>query len=262
MTDASGGARPGPALPLAVPLAIGGAWAAAVLATASGRAGLLHHDALLDHGPPFWVAVALFLLSWLAMIVAMMLPSSLPMVRHYAFVTQRQGRPGDVRRFLAGYGFVWLAFGYVAFGADLGLHHVADRTTWINAHPWVVAGSVLVGAGAFQFTALKERCLTNCRHPAAYLMHQRLRGIHDPLRLGIGHGLDCLGCCWALMLVMFAAGVANLAWMAGLSGVMLYEKVAPHGRRLTPIVGLALLVWGTTMILHAPWLPNALAGVR
>jgi len=247
---AGGSAKADAALPLAVPLAIGGAWAAGLVAAATGRAGFLRHDALLENGPPFWFAVGLFLLSWLAMIVAMMLPSSLPMVRYYAMVVQRQGRPGDVHRFLAGYGFVWLAFGYLAFGGDLGLHRIADRSAWITDHPWVVGGSVLVVAGLFQFSAFKERCLTNCRHPAAFLLHEHLRGIDEPVRLGIAHGLDCLGCCWALMLVMFAAGVANLAWMAGLGGVMLYEKAAPRGQRLTPIIGGILVVWGTVMILH------------
>src|SRR2546423_13129533 len=97
--------------------------------------------------------------------------------------------------------------------------------------------------------------------PAVYLMRQRLAGVADPLRLGIGHGLDCLGCCWALMLLMFAAGVANLAWMAALAGVMLYEKVATSGRRLTPVVGAVLVAWGTAVIVHPTWLPHALAGV-
>ena len=258
MPEASGSADARRALPLAVPLAIGGAWVTALAAAASGGAGFLDHDALLDSGPPFWAAVALFLLSWLAMIIAMMLPTSLPMIRHYARVQQRQGRPGDLSRFLAGYGVVWLGFGYVALAGDLGLHRLADGVGWINTHPWVVGGSVLVGAGAFQFSGLKERCLTMCRRPAAYLMHQRLRGVDDPLRLGIGHGLDCLGCCWALMLIMFAAGVANVAWMAALSGVMLVEKVVPQGRRLTPVVGIVLIVWGAAMILHPSWLPAGL----
>lgn len=258
MTDASGSAEGRAALPLAVPLAIGAAWAVAIIAAASGGAGFLDHDALLDGGPPFWAAVALFLLSWLAMIIAMMLPTTLPMIRHYSRVLQRQGRPGDLGRFLAGYGVVWLGFGYIALAGDVGLHHLADGVGWIDTHPWVVSGSVLIGAGAFQFSGVKERCLTKCRHPAAYLMHQRLRGVDDPLRLGIGHGLDCLGCCWALMLVMFAAGVANVAWMAALSGVMLFEKVAPQGRRLTPVVGAVLVVWGAAMILHPAWLPSGL----
>jgi predicted metal-binding membrane protein len=260
MARAGGSTKAGAALPLAVPLAIGASWAAAVLAAATGRSGFLRHDALLDNGPPFWLAVGLFLLSWLAMIVAMMLPSSLPMVRHYAAVAQRLGRPGDLTRFLAGYGVVWLGFGYLAFGGDLGLHRIADQSAWITDHPWVVCGSVLVGAGLFQFSALKDRCLTNCRHPAAFLANQHLRGIDDSLRLGVAHGLDCLGCCWALMLVMFAAGVANLAWMAALGGVMLYEKATPRGQYLTPIVGGVLMVWGTVMILHPTVIPAAALG--
>ena len=261
MSRASGDVASRGRLPLALPVAIGVAWAVAIGAAVSGRAGFLHHDALLQNGPPFRQALALFLASWLAMIIAMMLPSSLPMVRHYGAVAAKRGDPGALRSFLLGYAMVWTAFGVVAFLGDLALHHLADRTPWVSAHPWVVAGSVLVVAGGFQFSTLKERCLTQCRHPVAYLMRQYRRGIEDPLRLGVGHGLDCLGCCWALMLLMFAAGVANLAWMAALAGVMLYEKVAPLGHRLTPVVGTVLLGWGTVVLLHPPWLPHPLAGV-
>jgi predicted metal-binding membrane protein len=248
-------------LPLVLPVAIGGAWVVALVAAASGKAAFLQHDALLEDGPPFREAVGLFLASWLGMIIAMMLPSSLPMVRHYATVTARRGLAGAVSRFLLGYALVWTAFGVFAFLGDLGLHRLADRTPWVGLHPWAVPGSVLLAAGAFQFSALKERCLTVCRSPVAFLMRQYRRGVDDPLRLGVAHGLDCLGCCWALMLLMFAAGVANLAWMAALTGIMLYEKAAPGGDRLTPVVGAALLVWGTVVLLHPAWLPPAFAGV-
>jgi predicted metal-binding membrane protein len=94
-------------------------------------------------------------------------------------------------------------------------------------------------AGVFQFSSMKDRCLDVCRRPAVYLHHHYRRGIGQAFRLGRGHGLFCLGCCWALMLVMFAVGMANLAWRAVLAGLMAYEKAGRHGRRLAPVTGVA-----------------------
>ena len=91
------------------------------------------------------------------------------------------------------------------------------------------------------------------------MQHYR-RGTAAAFRLGRGHGVFCLGCCWALMLIMFAVGVANLWWMALLGGVMVYEKVGRHGKRLTPVVGVALLVWAAMVVAHPGWLPASLAG--
>ena len=136
---------------------------------------------------------------------------------------------------------VWTGFGAAAFVGDLGLHRTVDALPWLHAHPWLVSGAILAVAGGFQFTDLKDRCLDKCRHPGVYLMRHYGRGVDTAFRIGRGHGLFCLGCCWALMLMMFAAGVANLPWMAVLTGVMFYEKAGQRGRAVTPYVGMALL---------------------
>jgi predicted metal-binding membrane protein len=99
-------------------------------------------------------------------------------------------------------------------------------------------------AGAFQFSKLKDRCLDHCRHPALFLLRHYRRGVGAGFRLGAFHGLFCLGCCWALMLVMFAVGIANLAWMAPLALLMLYEKAGRHGRRVVRPVGVLLIGLG------------------
>jgi len=112
-------------------------------------------------------------------------------------------------------------------------------------------------AGAFQFSDLKERCLSKCRLPGPYMLAHYRRGASGAFRLGSGHGLFCLGCCWALMLVMFAAGVAVLWWMAALTAVMVYEKTGRYGRTLTPVVGLALLALSALAFAHTSWLPAA-----
>jgi predicted metal-binding membrane protein len=129
---------------------------------------------------------------------------------------------------IAGYAMVWTGFGVLAFVGDVGLHKLVHAWPWLAAHPQLIAGSVLALAGAFQFSELKERCLTECRHPGSFLVQHYGRGEAAAFRLGRIHGMFCLGCCWALMLVGFAAGVANLWWMAALTALMVFEKT---GRR-------------------------------
>ena len=251
--------------------AIAAAWMVAIFAQSTGGTGLSHgHDHSPEHGlplwlvvllPPFWIAVIVFLLAWQVMIAAMMLPSSLPMIRLFTAASAHQPHATRVRlAFLAGYATVWSGFGTVAFLADVVLQHVLDGVPWLDARPWVVAGSVLVTAGAFQFSSLKDRCIEQCRHPGPFLMRRYRRGARGGYLLGREHGLFCLGCCWALMLLMFVAGLASLVWMAALAAVMYYEKAGRHGPRLVPVVGIVLVAWGGLVLLHPTWLPHVLAG--
>jgi predicted metal-binding membrane protein len=228
--------------PWPVLFAIAAAWALAVAAQVTGQAEALHHDALIEGGPPLWAALLLFLLAWQAMVAAMMLPSSLPLIRLFDRVSANQERAWHARvAFLAGYAAVWTAFGAVAFLGDVVVHRVVEALPWLEERSWLIAGSALALAGAFQFSDLKTSCLSKCRLPGPFLMARYRHGAAAGFRLGFGHGLFCLGCCWALMLVMFAAGVATLWWMAALTAVMVYEKTARNGPALTPVIGVALL---------------------
>jgi predicted metal-binding membrane protein len=250
-----------PRTPRPVLIAIGGAWALAVAAELTGTAGALHHDALIEGGS-LWVALPLFLLAWQVMVAAMMVPSSLPLVRLFAAASARQERPLQAYgAFLGGYAAVWTAFGALAFAGDAVLHELVHAAPWLHERPWLVAGSVLALAGAFQFSALKDRCLTECRHPGPYLLSHYRRGVGAAFRLGSGHGLYCLGCCWALMLVLVAAGFANLLWMAGLAAAMVYEKTGRHGPALARLVGVVLLVWAALVLAQPAWLPSWASGV-
>jgi predicted metal-binding membrane protein len=243
--------------PRSVLVAIAAAWAIAVAAQVTGKAGALHHDSLIEGGPTFWVALLLFLVAWQAMVAAMMLPSSLPLIRLFEAASGKQERPALVRAaFLGGYVAVWTGFGAFGFVGDLALHHSVDALPWLEARPWLIGGSVLALAGLFQFSDLKDKCLSKCRMPGPYLLSHYRRGVDGAFKLGAGHGLFCLGCCWALMLVMFAAGVAMLWWMAALTAVMVYEKTGRHGRALTPAVGVALLGLSVVAFLHPPWFPT------
>lgn len=253
-------AKPGGGVPRPVLVAIAVGWALAIGAELTGSAHSLHHDSLIHHGPAVWEGLLLFLVAWQAMIAAMMLPSSLPLIRMFDAVSERQQNPGAARAaFLGGYALVWTAFGAQAFLGDVGVHTFVDSIPWLERHPWVIAGSVLAIAGLFQFSGLKEQCLSKCRQPGPYLLSHYRRGAAGGFRLGLGHGLYCLGCCWALMLVMFAAGVATLWWMAALTAVMVYEKIGRHGEAVTPAVGLALLVLSALAFAHPAWLPGPLA---
>ncbi len=246
--------------PVPVLVAIAVAWTVAVVAEVTGAAGALHHDALIEEGgPQLWVALLLFLAAWQAMVAAMMLPSSLPLIRLFDAVSRQHEHSVRVRAaFLGGYVAVWTAFGALAFLGDVVVHRTVHAVPALAEHPTLIAGSVLALAGAFQFSELKEQCLSKCRMPGPYLLARYRRGAAAGFRLGSGHGLYCLGCCWALMLVMFAAGVAVLWWMAALTAVMVYEKTGRLGPRLTPIVGFGLLALAA-LTFAQPWLAGVLA---
>jgi predicted metal-binding membrane protein len=239
---------------------IAGAWVLALAAQASGREAVLHHGALINGTLPFWAALALFLVAWQVMIAAMMLPSSLPLMR--IFNRMAAAQPHARRAMLAcigGYALVWTGFGAAAFVFDLGVHRSVDAWPWLAEHSWLIAGGVLVLAGAFQFSSLKQACLKVCRHPGAFLLRHYRRGTAAGLRIGVHHGAFCLGCCWALMLVAFAAGVANLAWMAVFTAIMVFEKTGSGGDRGAAPIGVGLLVLGALVLVHPAWLPPIFA---
>ena len=243
---------PRPGLDPVILATVGAAWALMLGILALDRADLIAHDDVLagiGAGGP--LAIVVFLGTWQLMTAAMMLPTSLPMIRAFAVPARRQRRPlATMVAFLAGYFAIWTGFALLALGGDAGLHWLVDRWTWLADRPWVIGGGVLAGAGAFQFSPLKERCLAECRSPVQFLWRHYRPGLQNAWRLGLRHGVFCLGCCWALMLLMFAVGVGSLAWMAALTGVMLVEKTSRYGPRLVPIVGVALLAWGALVLLR------------
>ena len=188
-----------------------------------------------------------YALAWLLMIAAMMLPTTLPLLSLFRRVVA--GRPDAARLtgiVIAGYTLAWLGFGVVAHGVDALVREAASTSGWLLLHGWVVGSVVIAGAGAFQFSALKYRCLERCRTPFGFI-NNHWRGRHprvESLRLGFQHGLFCIGCCWALMLVTFVVGMGNLGWMLALAAVMAAEKNASWGGRLRTPLGVALLAWG------------------
>ena len=241
-------------------------WGALWAWSASPWAGYLVHDSWGDAGalaalcraiPQGDIVIPAFLhaLAWVLMIAAMMLPTTYPLLAMVRRVTA--GRP-DARRLLAlvvgGFVVAWLGFGLLAHGADAALRWAAGQSGWFIANGWIVSAAVLAGAGLFQWSSLKYRCLDRCRTPFGFV-NSRWHGRSPPreaFRIGIDHGLFCVGCCWALMLTMFVVGAGNIGWMLALAAVMAAEKNLSWGRRLATPVGVALLGWaGAIVVAHA-----------
>ena len=172
------------------------------------------------------------------MIAAMMLPSSLPAFRVFG-----QSAPAGGGRalavFLLAYAGVWTAFGLAAFAGDVVLHGLVETSAWLEARPWLLEASALGLAGAYQFAPLKRRSLAACRHPDGPAPRDTSRW--RAARRGLSHAVECVASSWALMLLMFAAGVANLWWMAALTAVMAYEVMGRHGPRAASAIGITLL---------------------
>jgi len=205
-------------------------------------AGLLHGRAAASGAAGFWPLVAM----WFGMMTAMMAPTVWPWVR--SFHRLSGGASGSSARatagFVAGYLIAWL--GYSIAAASLQL--VLQRAGMVD-HP---AGSVTSGLGAavflfaglYQFAPIKRACLTHCRTPLGYFLSRWHDGPAGGFRLGINHGLFCVGCCWALMATSFAVGVMNVGWMVALAALAVLEQVAPQGHRVRVPLGVTLLIAG------------------
>ncbi len=195
----------------------------------------------------------LYIGGWVLMTIAMMLPTTVPLL---VIFRRLSGRHADANLLLAlvisGYLAVWLGFGVAAHLFDFGLHKLYDRNAWLQTNPWVFGAGPLLLAGAFQFSRLKYRCLDKCRSPLTFVM-QYWRGTREQWHsflLGAHHGFFCVGCCWALMLLMFAVSMGSVGWMLALACVMAIEKNLPWGRKLSAPLGITLLAWGSLIVLN------------
>jgi len=193
---------------------------------------------------------------WAVMMVGMMTPSVTPMVLLYALVGRKariDGKPfAPTGWFFAGYAFVWVLFSIVATICQWLLASLALLNPMMATGSSTVGGLVLIFAGLYQWTPLKEACLRQCQVPIAFLSsHGGFRS--DPfgaLRLGIDHGTYCLGCCWALMALLFVGGVMNIAWIGGIAFLILLEKTVPAGRLVPRISGIILVAAGIWLLMR------------
>jgi predicted metal-binding membrane protein len=181
---------------------------------------------------------------WAVMMAAMMLPSALPMILAFVHLSRRGGDPGRARAFVAAYLTIWFLFSVAAAAAQWLLQLAGWVDPMIVSTSAPLTASLLLIAGAYQFSPLKRLCLSGCRTPLGFLLGEWRPGVAGAFVMGARHGLFCVGCCWALMALLFVGGVMNLAWVAALSIAVAFEKLLPGGERLSRLLGVALIALG------------------
>lgn len=199
-------------------------------------------------GPWTPAYAALVLAMWAVMMAAMMLPSAAPMILLYGTIARRRQARGELTTasgvFASGYVAVWAAFSLAAVMLQFGLEKAALLSSMMEMTSIVLAAAVLIAAGVYQWTPLKQACLRRCRTPLEFLMTEWREGSRGAFVMGLRHGGYCVGCCWLLMLLLFVGGVMNLAWIAGLALFILVEKLAPAGHWIGQAAGAGLIMWG------------------
>jgi predicted metal-binding membrane protein len=194
----------------------------------------------------------LYVGGWVLMSAAMMLPTTMPLLGIFDRLTvYRPDRAMLLALVVLGYLMVWGVFGLAAHLIDAALHALIVTSPWLTMNGWIVGALVLAIAGSFQFSALKYYCLDKCRTPFSFVNeHWRGQAVRkQAFLLGWHHGIFCVGCCWAIMLLMFVVGTGSVGWMLVLGAVMAIEKNMSWGRHLSPALGIALLEWSGLIVL-------------
>ena len=231
------------------------AWTYLVYLARQMSASTPYEAAMRSMGPmPGWSLPDVFFtfVMWAVMMLGMMGTAAWPVLTLFASARVSRGAAArsGVLVFALGYFVVWTGFSAAAAGAQWGLHEGAWLSDSMSIAGPRLAGGILVAAGIYQVTSWKNACLTHCRSPLGFLMTNWRDGTLGAFTMGLRHGAWCLGCCWALMLVLFAVGVMNLVWVFLLAGVVLLEKVSPMGRIGARLVGAALMLFGTVVAFH------------
>lgn len=194
-------------------------------------------------------------LMWIVMMVAMMIPSVAPVILLFAGVSRRRRVQGvlaaPVSVFTLGYLLAWTGYAVLAALTQSALHSAALLSPAMASASPVVGGTILILAGIYQWLPAKGACLSHCRSPLGFFSTEWREGVYGALRMGFRHGSYCVGCCWALMALLFVAGVMNLVWVAAIAVFVLAEKVLPNGRFLGRITGAALAGSGLWVLVNA-----------
>lgn len=210
----------------------------------------------MSSGPWTVGHAALMFSMWSVMMAAMMLPSAMPMILFHSTVASamrtRGGKTGSTAVFAAGYLAVWIAFGAAATALQYVLEQTALLSPMMETTSTALAGILLLAGGLYQWSPLKQSCLRHCRSPMEFLMTQWRPGTRGAYAMGVKHGLYCVGCCWALMLLLFVGGVMNMMWIVTLAIFVLLEKLVPRGRWLGLAAGVLLAGWGIFLLARLP----------
>lgn len=229
------------------------AWTYLIYLASSMQMTNMSMDISMPFMKPWGLAdTALNFLMWVVMMVAMMIPSAAPMLLIYRAITQNQhqenSRLSSTWLFLLGYLVDWAGFSVAATLAQWGLHRAALLTPMMSSASPALGGALLIAAGIYQLTPLKDVCLSHCRTPMGFLLGEWRDGKLGPVVMGMRHGLYCVGCCWMLMALLFVGGVMNLVWVALMAAYFLIEKVAPARLWISRISGVAVILWGAWLL--------------
>ena len=215
---------------------------------------LLHgpvHAGVVAHSP--WLFAAIFVMGWTLMTIAMMLPTSFPLILLFHRIVRDRGTAAWLLLLVVlGYLASWIVCGFVLQLVNWFVQAGIARVVWHANAVWISGAVILAIAGLYQFSSLKYACLDKCRSPLSFLM-SRWRGGNESaraLRIGVEHGLFCVGCCWSLMLLMFLVGTGSLAWMLLRGAVMALEKNFPWGHRLSAPIGMVLFIAAAAVVVE------------
>ena len=198
--------------------------------------------------------MAIFIAGWSVMTVAMMLPTTIPIIAFFhKFTERRADRVLLLSLVVIGYIGTWIVFGVLIYFGILLIKMALTSFSVLAAYTWAGPPVILIFAGLFQFTEFKYKCLDKCRSPLSFIMEhwQDKKEKWNAFMLGVDHGIFCIGCCWALMLLMFAVGFGSLLWMLVLALVMGIEKNVKWGRKIGKPVGFVLLISGLSMLIYS-----------
>jgi len=223
------------------------AWLYLVWMPMPSGGGAMAHMGMAMAMPHAWTlrdALLMFAM-WAVMMVAMMMPSAAPMVTMYARIAtaNTHSPPSYVWLFVGGYAAAWTLFSALATFVQYCLQRTALISDALSVTP-LLGAAILAAAGVYQFTSLKNVCLTHCRSPLSFFLNDWRNGARGAFMMGLHHGVFCAGCCWMLMALLFVAGVMNLAWVAAISAFVLVEKISPGGRIVPTAAGMLLIASG------------------
>jgi len=200
----------------------------------------------------------LFIALWVVMMIAIMFPTAAPMILMFNRVHNQRRERGQsfvpTWIFVAAYLLVWSATGITAYGVAVVADELADRSMWLMDNAARMGGVVLIGAGLYQLSPLKNVCLNKCRSPISFILHSWRDGYWGSFRMGLEHGVYCLGCCWLLFVILFPLGMMNIAVLAGIAALIFAEKSTAWGRQIARAAAVALIVYGTVVV----FVPDAL----
>jgi predicted metal-binding membrane protein len=229
--------------------------AAAAWAVLIWQAVLMDDEMSLTMGmsAPLWIAL------WVAMMIAIMFPTAAPMIMMFARVHAKKAERGQAFvptwAFASSYLVVWALAGVIAYGAAVAGDAFADESMWVMDNAARIGGALLIAAGVYQLSPLKYVCLNKCRSPMSFILTSWRDGYAGSFRMGLEHGVYCLGCCWLLFAILFPLGMLNIAVLALITLLIFAEKSTPIGRQVAALAAVALIVYGAVVIFVPESLP-------